>query len=133
MLQRLLDDARDDQRLANARAAYDAVRAFDAQPDRTRASIEGTAQTLLRAYRIARVARSARGGEITAEAGNNSFAVNLDITQPDLALGTDILADVLLNATMPANAVAREKEIQLAKIKDEDEKPNWPAGLESKV
>src|SRR5204863_5692336 len=63
------------------------------------------------------------GGEITAEAGNNSFAVNVDVTQPDLALGTDILADVLLNATMPAKAVAREQEIQLAKIKDEDEKP----------
>src|SRR5437868_11504400 len=63
------------------------------------------------------------GGEITSQAGNNSFAVNLDVTQPDLALGTDILADVLLNATMPAKAVAREKEIQLAKIKDEDEKP----------
>src|SRR5438094_4154718 len=63
------------------------------------------------------------GGEITAQAGNNSFAINLDVTQPDLALGTDILADVLLNATMPAKAVAREKEIQLAKIKDEDEKP----------
>src|SRR5437764_2076463 len=63
------------------------------------------------------------GGEIRAQAGNNSFAVNLDITQPDLALGTDILADVLLNATMPATAVAREKEIQLAKIKDEEEKP----------
>src|SRR5438128_2038946 len=64
------------------------------------------------------------GGEITAQAGNNSFAVNLDITQPDLALGTDILADVLLNATMPATAVAREKEIKLDKIKDEEEKPN---------
>src|SRR5438445_689647 len=63
------------------------------------------------------------GGEITSQAGNNSFAVNLDATQPDLALGTDILADVLLNATMPAKAVEREKEIQLAKIKDEDEKP----------
>jgi zinc protease len=63
------------------------------------------------------------GGEITAEGGNNSLVVNLDVTQPDLALGTDILADVLLNATLPPDAVAREKEIQLAKIKDEDEKP----------
>src|SRR5437764_15015520 len=57
------------------------------------------------------------GGEITAEGGNNSLVVNLDVTQPDLALGTDILADVLLNATMLPGAVAREKEIQLAKIK----------------
>jgi zinc protease len=63
------------------------------------------------------------GGEITAEGGNNSLVVNVDVTQPDLALGTDILADVLLNATMLPDAVAREKEIQLAKIKDEDEKP----------
>ena len=63
------------------------------------------------------------GGEITAEGGNNSLVVNLDVTQPDLALGTDILADVLLNATMLPDAVAREKEIQLARIKDEDEKP----------
>jgi len=51
------------------------------------------------------------------------LVVNLDVTQPDLALGTDILADVLLNATLRPDAVAREKEIQLAKIKDEDEKP----------
>src|SRR6478736_7399451 len=63
------------------------------------------------------------GGEITAEGGNNSLVVNLDVTQPDLALGTDILADVLLNATMLPDAVAREKEIQLAQIRDEDEKP----------
>jgi zinc protease len=63
------------------------------------------------------------GGEITAEGGNNSLVVNLDVTQPDFALGTDILADVLLNATFRPDAVAREKEIQLARIKDEDEKP----------
>jgi type IV secretion system protein VirD4 len=51
--------------LADARAAYDAARAFDYQADRTRASIEGTVQALLRAYRIARVARSAASCEIT--------------------------------------------------------------------
>lgn len=63
----LVDGAHDDRRLADARAAYDAARAFDAQADRTRASIEGTAQTILRAYRIARVARSAASSEITAD------------------------------------------------------------------
>jgi type IV secretion system protein VirD4 len=51
----------------DARAAYDAVRAFEAQADRTRTSIEATAQALLRAYRFTRVARSARGCEITPE------------------------------------------------------------------
>ncbi len=48
-------------------AAYDAVRAFEAQADRTRTSIEATAQTLLRAYRFGRVVRSAASSEITAD------------------------------------------------------------------
>jgi type IV secretion system protein VirD4 len=48
-------------------AAYDAVRAFEAQADRTRTSIEATAQTLLRAYRFGRVVRSAQSCEITAD------------------------------------------------------------------
>jgi type IV secretion system protein VirD4 len=50
-----------------AHAAYDAVRAFESQADRTRSSIEATAQGLLRAYRFGRVLRSARGCEITAD------------------------------------------------------------------
>jgi len=48
-------------------AAYDAVRAFEAQADRTRTSIEATAQTLLRAYRFGRVVRSAGSCEITPD------------------------------------------------------------------
>ena len=51
----------------DARSAYDAVRAFESQADRTRSSIEATAQALLRAYRFTRVARSAMGSEITPE------------------------------------------------------------------
>jgi type IV secretion system protein VirD4 len=50
-----------------ANAAYDAVRAFDSQADRTRSSIEATAQALLRAYRFTRVAQSARSCQITAD------------------------------------------------------------------
>ena len=50
-----------------ARAAYEAVRAFEAQADRTRSSIEGTVQALLRAYRFSRVAVSAHGSEIMAD------------------------------------------------------------------
>ena len=67
-LQVLADGAVDGTNLADARAAYDSARAFDAQADRTRASIEGTVQALLRAYRIARVARSAASCEITPSA-----------------------------------------------------------------
>jgi type IV secretion system protein VirD4 len=57
----------DEARLAEAYAAYDAVRAFEAQADRTRSSIEATAQGLLRAYRFGKVLRSARGCDITPE------------------------------------------------------------------
>lgn len=64
-----LSDAAIDGRAARdgAHAAYDAVRAFEAQADRTRSSIEATAQALLRAYRFTRVVRSARSSEITAD------------------------------------------------------------------
>ncbi len=62
------------------------------------------------------------GGSISADAGNNSFSVSLHITRPDLKLGADIFCDVLLNATMPEKAIAREKEVQIAGIKEEEEK-----------
>ncbi len=61
------------------------------------------------------------GGSISSDAGNNSFSVSLHITKPDLKLGVDLLSDVLLSATMPEKAVAREKQIQIAGIQQEDE------------
>ena len=66
-LARVAEGAQSDAERADARAAYDAVRAFEAQADRTRSSIEATAQALLRAYRFTRVARSAQSCEITAD------------------------------------------------------------------
>ena len=61
------------------------------------------------------------GGSISSDAGNNSFAVHLDVTRPDLQIGIELLADVLLNATMPEAAVERQKEIQIAAIQQEEE------------
>ena len=61
------------------------------------------------------------GGNIGSDSGNNSFSISLELTQPDLRMGGELLADILLNATMPEAAVAREKEVQLAGIKDEEE------------
>ena len=61
------------------------------------------------------------GGSIGSDGGNNSFSVSLEVMQPDLGLGLDILADVLLHATLPAEAVEREKTVQAAAIKSEDE------------
>ena len=66
-LMRISGEAESEARAADAYAAYDAVRAFEAQADRTRTSIEATAQTLLRAYRFQRVLRSAASSEITPD------------------------------------------------------------------
>ncbi|HUA50194.1 MAG TPA: type IV secretory system conjugative DNA transfer family protein [Solirubrobacteraceae bacterium] len=67
VLARITGEAQDELELAGAHAAYDAIRAFETQADRTRTSIEATAQTLLRAYRFQRVVRSASSSEITAD------------------------------------------------------------------
>jgi type IV secretion system protein VirD4 len=66
-LAQLSEHAADDAQLEAAHDAFDAVRAFEAQADRTRSSIEATAQALLRAYRFARVRRSARRTEIVPD------------------------------------------------------------------
>ncbi|MDQ3198420.1 MAG: insulinase family protein [Verrucomicrobiota bacterium] len=61
------------------------------------------------------------GGNLGSDAGNNSFSVSLDVTEPDLALGAELLCDILLHANMAEKAVAREKEVQLAGIRDDEE------------
>jgi zinc protease len=63
----------------------------------------------------------AAGGSIGSDAGNNSFSVTIDVTALDLKLAVELLGDVLLNATMPEQAIAREKEVQLAGIKEDEE------------
>jgi zinc protease len=61
------------------------------------------------------------GGSYSSDAGNNSFSLSFEVMQPDLALGLDIFADLLLHATLPVSAIEREKAVQIAGIKAEDE------------
>jgi len=61
------------------------------------------------------------GGSISSDAGNNSMSVGVHVMKPDLKTGVDLLGDVLLNANFPEKAVAREKEVQIAGIKQEEE------------
>src|SRR5947199_1189597 len=61
------------------------------------------------------------GGSISSDAGNNSFSVSVDVMKPDVKLGVDLLADVLLNATFPEKAVAPEKALKIAAIRREEE------------
>ena len=57
------------------------------------------------------------GGSLGSDGGSNSVSVAAHVMRPDLRLGLDLLADVLLHATMPEKAIAREKNVQLASIK----------------
>lgn len=61
------------------------------------------------------------GGRIAADNGNNSFSVAAEVLKPDLALGLDILADVVQNPSFPEAEVALEKAAQIAAIKAEEE------------
>src|SRR5213076_74853 len=61
------------------------------------------------------------GGSISSDAGNNSFNLSVEVTKPDVKLGVELLSDILVNATMPEKAIAREKEIQIASIQQEEE------------
>jgi zinc protease len=57
------------------------------------------------------------GGSIDSYGGNNSFGVNVEVLSSDFATGLDLLADVLLNPTFPADALEREREVQIAGIR----------------
>lgn len=57
------------------------------------------------------------GGSIDSYGGNNSFGVNAEVLSSDFAAGLDLVSDVLLNPTFPADAFERERKIQLASIK----------------
>ena len=61
------------------------------------------------------------GGSIGSDSGNNSFNVSLEVMQPDLELGLGLLADVVLHANLPTEVVEREKTVQIAALKAEDE------------
>ena len=57
------------------------------------------------------------GGSIESYGGNNSFGVNAEVLRHDFSTGLDLVADVLLRPTFPAEPLERERQIQLAQIK----------------
>ena len=61
------------------------------------------------------------GGAINAFSGNNSFGVTAHALSDDLDLVLDILADVVENPTFPDDKLARERAVQLAEIKSEQD------------
>ncbi len=61
------------------------------------------------------------GGQLNANSGNNSITVDVSVLAPDVALGLDILADVITNPTFPEAEVAKERSAQIAAIKAEED------------
>jgi zinc protease len=59
------------------------------------------------------------GGSLDSYGGNNSFGVNAEVLSDDFQTGLDLLADVILNPAFPAPALEREREVQLAAIRDQ--------------
>lgn len=68
------------------------------------------------------------GGSLGADAGRDGVTVSLTVLKKDLALGLDLLAEVLLEPSFPEAEVARKvKEIQAAIRRSEDD-PESVAG-----
>ena len=63
------------------------------------------------------------GGSIAAESGNNSFYLSASVMKPDLALGLDIMADVLVHPTFPDREVKTEQASQIASIQADEDDP----------
>ena len=63
------------------------------------------------------------GGGIDAYGGNNSFGVTLEVMSDDIMLGVNQLADVLLNPSFPAEALERQREVQMAALRAQEDKP----------
>lgn len=61
------------------------------------------------------------GGALSYFAGNNSFGLSAHALSDDLNLALDLLAEVVQNPTFPEEFLARERDVQLAEIKDEQD------------
>lgn len=61
------------------------------------------------------------GAGIGSDGGNNSLSLSVRVMQPDFDRGLSILSDVLLNSSLPEKAISREREVQLASIKADEE------------
>jgi zinc protease len=57
------------------------------------------------------------GGSLDSYAGNNSFGVQAEVLSSDAALGLELLAEVILAPAFRADAMEREREVQLAHIR----------------
>ncbi|MFQ3578021.1 MAG: insulinase family protein, partial [Verrucomicrobiia bacterium] len=67
------------------------------------------------------------GGSLEVSSGNNSLSVAINLLGPDFELGIEVLADLVLNASLPGEAFERERDAQLALIKEQNDDPLFVA------
>ncbi|MCU0770863.1 MAG: insulinase family protein [Verrucomicrobia bacterium] len=59
------------------------------------------------------------GGHLDTYGANNTFGVNAEVLSEDFETGLELFSEVLIQPAFPADAVEREREIQLASIRDQ--------------
>jgi zinc protease len=57
------------------------------------------------------------GGSLEPYGGNHSFGITAEVLSGDFAHGLELLRDVVRNPVWPADAVEREREVQLASLR----------------
>ena len=67
------------------------------------------------------------GGSIGADSGGSSFSLSLQVLQPDWRTGLELWADVLLRPAFPEAEVSRERDRQLAALKQQEDHPSFLA------
>jgi len=70
------------------------------------------------------------GGSLEAGAGSDGAGVTLAVLKKDLALGLDLLAEVLLQPTFPADELARKVADTQAGLRRSEQNPETVAGRE---
>jgi len=62
------------------------------------------------------------GGSFGTSSGNNTVALSVEVMAGDLPVAIDVFSDILVNASIPQKAFAREQKAQLSALKDQEDK-----------
>ncbi|MCS1408439.1 MAG: putative zinc protease [Verrucomicrobia subdivision 3 bacterium] len=61
------------------------------------------------------------GGQVDTYGASNSFGISVEVFKEDLSLGLEILSDLVLRPTFPADELERERVVQLAAIRSQSD------------
>jgi zinc protease len=67
------------------------------------------------------------GGSYGADSGGSSWSCSVGVLTPDLDLGLDVWSDLLLRPAFAEDSLARERERQIAALKQQEDHPSFLA------